>query len=136
MLFLQWNKCNFICFLFSNFTLFSSSWKTCQLMCENFFFLVILDICDKRNAPKIIVKFAIFSKNHVLTCTCVIYCKKRKLGSWITYSSSLLGVAKCYKIRKNLNTTTRTDFMYGNVRKLLMLLFIWSYQTVPFIINI
>ena len=28
---------------------------------------------------------------------------------------------------------TRTDFMYVNVRKLLMLLFICSYQTVHFI---
>ena len=31
---------------------------------------------------------------------------------------------------------TRKDFMYVNVRKLLMLLVICSYQTVPFIINI
>ena len=61
----------------------------------------------KRNAPKIIVKFAIFSKNHV-SISVVSYTPR--LGSWITYSSPLLGVAKCYKIQKDLNIT-RTDFM-------------------------
>ena len=44
---LQWNKYNFMCSLFSVFTLFFiKSWKTCQLMWENFVFLVIFDTCD------------------------------------------------------------------------------------------
>ena len=35
-----------MCFLICVLNLFIESWKTCQLMWENFFFLVIFDTCD------------------------------------------------------------------------------------------